>query len=70
MWSTKKKTIKVFFVLTDSRTDINDMSETMQLALQVNDDIQYYHLVIEPVLQNILYNFCSRIVRITNLLQL
>ncbi|KAL4096856.1 hypothetical protein QTP88_021734 [Uroleucon formosanum] len=34
MWSSKKNTIQVFFVLTEDRTDIEDMSETMQLALQ------------------------------------
>ncbi|XP_025419492.1 DNA topoisomerase 2-binding protein 1 isoform X2 [Sipha flava] len=34
MWSAKKKTIRVFFVLTEDRTDIENMSETMQLAFQ------------------------------------
>ncbi|XP_050425063.1 DNA topoisomerase 2-binding protein 1 isoform X2 [Adelges cooleyi] len=34
MWAKKKKTIKVFFVLTDDRADIKNMSESMQLALQ------------------------------------
>lgn len=39
MWSSKKNTIQVFFVLTEDRTDIEDMSETMQLALQVSGDV-------------------------------
>lgn len=38
MWSARKKTIKVFFVLTEHQTDIENMSETMQLALQVSGD--------------------------------
>ncbi|XP_027851620.2 DNA topoisomerase 2-binding protein 1-B isoform X1 [Aphis gossypii] len=32
MWSSKKNTIQVFFVLTEDKTDIENMSETMQLA--------------------------------------
>jgi len=39
MWSSKKSTIRVFFVLTEDRTDIENMSETMQLALQVSGDV-------------------------------
>jgi hypothetical protein len=39
MWSSKKSTIQVFFVLTEDRTDIENMSETMQLALQVSSDV-------------------------------
>lgn len=42
MWSTKKKTIKVYFVLTEGRTDIENMSETMQLALQVSENVPTY----------------------------
>jgi len=39
MWSSRKNTIQVFFVLTEDRVDIENMSETMQLALQVSGDV-------------------------------
>lgn len=38
MWSAKKKTIRVFFVLTEGRADIENMSDAMQLAFQVSDN--------------------------------
>jgi len=39
MWSSKKNTIQVFFVLTEDKTDIENMSETMQLAFHVSGDV-------------------------------
>lgn len=54
MWSTKKKTIEVFFVLTDGQTEIENTSENMQLALQVSGP-KCYH--ISPVLGiNVIYH--------------
>lgn len=38
MWPAKKNTIKVYFVLTDGETDIENASEKMLLAYQVRDD--------------------------------
>lgn len=57
MWSAKKKTIEVFFVLTEGRTDIENTSENMQLALQVSSS-KYYYVI--PVLGNyiIYYLYC------------
>jgi len=50
MWSSKKNTIQVFFVLTEDKTDIANMSETMQLALQVRGDILCFcHLQINKI---------------------
>lgn len=39
MWSSKKSTVNVYFVLTDGGTDIETTTENMQLAFQVSEDV-------------------------------
>lgn len=52
-WSEKKNTIKVYFVLSDGETDVENAPENMQLAFHVRDAVLFIRFRFSFVLKNV-----------------